>query len=204
MLFTPRGLEARPKFKLAQLLASTAAWRAICGGVSADEAFERIYWPDVNDTEEENEEGNIVVKRVNPMPRAAIDFGEDWAIELSEGGTQIFRGSMVLSIELPAPRKVQYWPSGYWPEAFWPEAFWPVVTLSQMDRQIGFENRIGDLIDQMRQKKGTTPEADDVQDAGFAHLNVIRITRVIPPMLSDPRENLGEQYGGAAYRVEIQ
>lgn len=204
MLYTARGKEAWPKFKLAQLLASTAAWQSICGGVSADDAFDRIHWPDADDTEIETEDGSYELRRNNPMPRAIVDFADDWMFERSEGGTRTFKASLVLTFELPAPRVVGLWPSAFWPAGFWPDGFWPDVELSQRDRQVAFENRIGDCLDQMMAKAATTPVAGDVQDAGYSHLNVLSIQQMMGPTLSDPRECLGEEYGGAIYRIGWQ
>lgn len=196
-MFAPVGPLSVPCLRLAHLVASTDEWRTMCGGVSAEEALERIHWPTADDADDADDPDLPAARR----PRAIVDPGDEWRLDLEAIGTRLPGGQLYLSIEVPLFELGREWPAGAWPAGAWPEGAWPEFEIGRKDQLLHLLNRLGALAQQIGTLRGRTPEADEISLSGMSHLNVTALSLTVPPHIVDPVEHNGQLYGAAMFSV---
>lgn len=199
------GPISRSYWKLAALAASCEEWYfRICGRADPTAGMERIYWPTARDTAR-NDEGDEVDLPTDARPRLIIDDSPVFDLSADGNDTVLFRGALMLSIEIPVFERYEFWPQRFWPDGFWPADWWPAHEIDERDRKTAFTNAVGRLLMEMWQKRGTTPGPNDPVDPdNTSHLWIVQIEQVESPGLCNPAEWGGNYFAGAVYRVHWQ
>lgn len=201
----PEGPLSRFYWKLAALAASCDRWYyTICGRATPTEGMERIYWPTARDTAQDAD-GNEAALPADARPRIIIDDSTLLRFTVDGPDTTIMRAALVVSIEIPAFRRYDFWPSRWWPDSYWPEDFWPTAEIDERDQKTAFMNHVGVLLKQMIGKANKTPAADDpVDPLGTSHVEIEEIELLSAPGLCNPAEWDGNYFGGAVFQFHVR
>ena len=153
--FEARGLIARAKWKLAQLLAGCATWQRLTASITAAEAAAKIYAAEADDRLDE------YGRAANPRPRAIVAGGRKW--EAKSLGVAGFwhRGELALSIEANYDDYGGMIAANFFALGQWPDELWPEYAVSRGRQDMAFESVVGEILQECENRSGAQAAAGD-------------------------------------------